>query len=184
MKISECLANHFLIAMPTLQDTLFSKSVIYLYEHSPKGAMGIVVNKSLQITLENLFQHLDIELVDESVAELPVLAGGPVGPEQGFVIHDRLDPEDEGDQQVAISASKEMLTEISLGNGPDNFIVALGYSGWEKDQLEKEITRNDWLVAPLDASILFSTPLEKRWQKAAETIGVDINRLSGQIGHA
>lgn len=184
MKIPESLANHFLIAMPTLEDTFFSKSVIYLYEHSPKGAMGIVVNQSLQITLENLLQHLDIEVLDKDIADLPVLAGGPVGPEQGFVIHDRLDPNVDKDKVVAISASKDMLRDIGQGNGPENFIVALGYAGWEQGQLENEINRNDWLIAPIKPSVLFTTPLEQRWQKAAESIGVDINRLSGQIGHA
>lgn len=167
----------------TLEDTFFSKSVVYICKHSPKGAMGIVVNKSLHITLENLLQHLNIDVTDAKVANLPVLAGGPVGPEQGFVIHDRIDIEKD-DSLIAISASKEMLRDIGQGNGPDNFLVALGYSGWEQGQLEQEINRNDWLIAPLDEAILFSTTLEKRWQKAAESIGVNINHLSSHIGHA
>ena len=146
--------------------------------------MGIVINKSLQITLESLLQHLDIDVVDKKVADLPVLAGGPVGPEQGFVIHEQSASTTKGNKKIMISASKEILREISHGNGPNHFIVALGYAGWEKGQLEKEIKRNDWLLAPPDEAILFSTPLEKRWQKAAKSIGVDINCLSGHIGHA
>lgn len=180
MKIPETLTNHFLIAMPSLKDTFFSKSVVFLYEHNEKGAMGLVINKSLHVTLENLLQHLDIEVSDPEIADLPVLTGGPVSPEQGFVVHDKT----EDDEKVAISASKDILIDISEGNGPENFIVALGYSGWEKNQLEDELKRNDWLVAPLNTDILFSTPLEKRWQKAAESIGIDINQLSDQIGHA
>lgn len=183
MKISENLTNHFLIAMPALQDTFFSKSVVHLYEHSSKGGMGIVINKLLQITLENLLQHLDIEVTEAGIANLPVLSGGPISPEQGFIIHDRLEA-DKSNDELAISASKEILHDIAEGRKPDNFVVALGYAGWEKGQIEEEINRNDWLVAPCDPSILFETPLEKRWQTAAKLIGVDINRLSSHTGHA
>lgn len=172
--------------MPTLQDTYFSKSVVYLHEHSANGAMGIVINKSLQITLENLLQHLDIEVTNPEIANVTVLSGGPIGPEQGFVIHDRIDQgkKKKKDQKIDISSSKEMLHEISQGHGPNHYLVALGYSGWEQGQLEQEISRNDWLIAPVNEKILFSTTIEKRWQKAAESIGVDINRLSGHFGHA
>lgn len=183
MKIAENLTNHFLIAMPALKDSLFTKSVVYLYEHSEKGAMGAVINKSLQITLGNLLQHLDIEVKDESIFALPVLTGGPIGPEKGFIIHDQVKKED-AIRQVAISASKEMLDEIAQGKGPEHFIITLGYSGWEAGQLEKELNNNDWLVAPFNKDIIFSTPLDKRWQAAAKTIGVDVNHLSDQIGHA
>ena len=146
--------------------------------------MGVVINKSLQITLENLLQHLDIQVVSQKAKELPVLAGGPVDPEKGFVIHNQLAAEAENDEQVAISASKEMLRDISTGKGPEHFIVVLGYAGWEAGQLEKEINRNDWLVAPVDKAVLFSTPLERRWEKAVKSIGIDINHLSGHVGHA
>ncbi len=145
--------------------------------------MGIVINKSLQITLGNLLQHLNIEVKDEVIAALPVLVGGPVGPEQGLVIHPRLE-HDKQDREVLISASKETLRDIAEGKGPEHFIITLGYAGWGAGQLEKEINKNDWLIAPFNKDILFNTPLEKRWQAAAKTIGVDINHLSGQIGHA
>jgi len=183
MEIIENLTNHLLIAMPTLKDTIFTKSVVYLYEHSPEGAMGIVINKSLQITLGNLLQHLDITVKDELIAATPVLTGGPVGPEQGFVIHSPLKKNDD-QRDIIITASKEILREIGQGKGPSSFIITLGYSGWEGGQLEKEIHRNDWLIAPFNEDILFSTPIVKRWQAAAKTIGVDINNLSDQIGHA
>jgi putative transcriptional regulator len=184
MKIPECLSNHFLIAMPSLEDAFFTKSVIYLHQHSDLGAMGVVINKPLQVNLESLLQHLDIEVKDKNVADLPVLAGGPSTQEQGFVIHDRLTSDNEKADGIAVSATKEMLCDIANSNGPDHFIVMLGYAGWEAGQLEDEIRHNDWLVAPFDASILFSTPLEKRWQLAAKKLGIDIHQLSGHSGHA
>lgn len=157
---------------------------MYIYEHSNKGAMGIVINKSLHnITLGTLLQHLDIEVKDEVTAALPVLSGGPVGPEQGFVVHGNPSM-DKKARQVLISASKKTLRDISVGKGPEQFIILLGYAGWGGGQLEKEINRNDWLIAPYSSKILFDTPIEKRWAAAAETIGVDINQLSDQVGHA
>jgi len=184
MKITESFADHFLIAMPALQDTFFSKSVIYLYEHSSKGAMGIVINKPLQVTLESLLQHLDINVLDEEIANLPVLAGGPVGPEQGFVIHGRdMKKTMKNERTIVVSSSKKILSLISQRQGPDSFIIALGYSGWQKGQLENEIARNDWLIAPIDHDVIFKTPLEKRWEKAAEVLGININQLSDQVGH-
>lgn len=183
MKIVENLTNHFLVAMPTLKDSIFTKGVVYIYEHSKEGAMGIIINKSLQITLGILLQHLDIEVKDESIIAMPVLAGGPVGPEQGFIIHDRLE-HDEAIRQVMISSSKEILSDISQGVGPEHFVITLGYAGWESGQLEKEIHDNDWLIAPFKKDILFTTPLKKRWQAAAKSIGVDINHISDQVGHA
>lgn len=182
MKIPESLTNHFLIATPALQDTFFEKSVIYLFEHDSKGAMGVIINKSLQVTLKSLLEHLNIDVIDDSAENISVLSGGPVSPEQGFVL---LDPEEEGDDKdIIISSSKETLKEISEGKGPKSFIVVLGYAGWEKGQLEDEISRNDWLVAPFNSDILFTTSLENRWQKAAAIIGIDINKLSTQSGHA
>lgn len=171
------LKNHFLIATPSLQDTNFSKSVIYLYEHSNNGAMGLVINKPLNINLGSVLRHLDIEILDKSVETEPVLMGGPVSQEHGFVLHD------EGDN-IIISASKETLRTIAAGEGPKNYLITLGYSGWQAGQLEYELNRNDWLIAPADPAILFTTSLEERWVKAAQLIGVDIHNLSGQVGHA
>ncbi len=186
MKIQQNLINHFLIATPTLQDTLFSKSVIYLYEHSAKGAVGLIINKSMQITLEHLLEHLDIEMTDKHSAKCSVLTGGPIEPEQGFIIHDPIEQREDQKQQAPfiISSSKEMLYDISNGKGPDHFLITLGYSRWEQGQLETEISRNDWLVAPVKENILFSTPIEQRWQEAAKSIGIDIHCLSRHTGHA
>lgn len=178
---SENYKDKFLIAMPSLNDPNFTKSVIYLYEHNEDGAMGLIINKPLHINLGNVLRHLDIEITDRTVETHPVLMGGPIGQEHGFVIHDN--PE-EDEYEIEISASKETLTDIAQGNGPGNFLVALGYAGWSSGQIESEIQRNDWLVAPFDINILFSTPIENRWHAAAKLIGVDLSQLSDQIGHA
>lgn len=181
MTKSDQLKHHFLVAMPSLTDQTFGKSVIYLYEHNEEGAMGIIINKPMQISLGNVLDHLDIDVKHENIAELPVLMGGPVGQENGFVLHDRN--VHNGDP-LALSSSKEILKEIAAGNGPDHFIVSLGYAGWSPGQLEEEIQRNDWLLTPPNKDIIFNTPMNKRWQNAAALIGIDINRLSDQVGHA
>ncbi len=180
----ETYKDHFLIAMPILKDSTFSKSVIYLYEHTEDGAMGLVINKPLQITLGNVLRHLEIQVNCEAIENEPVMMGGPVGQEHGFVIHETLEDEADEDGQIVISASKEILRSIAKGKGPDHYLVTLGYSGWEAGQLEQEITRNDWLLAPYDPDIIFKTPIDKRWEAAAQLIGVDIKHLSDQIGHA
>ncbi len=183
MKTSE-LTHHFLIATPALKDPNFSKAVIYIYEHGPDGAMGLVINKPLQINLGSIMAHLDIEMPDESISTLPVFMGGPVGQEHGFIIHHRNIEATDDNEELLISASKETLKLIAQGLGPKEFIVVLGYAGWESGQLEFEINRNDWLIAPYAPGILFSTPVERRWKAAAKLLGIDINLLSDQIGHA
>lgn len=173
--------HQFLIAMPSLMDANFTKSVIYLYEHSHEGAMGLVINKPMDVTLGNVLQHLDIQVKSPSVENLPVLMGGPIGQEHGFVIHDIHGKQE--DDQIIISSSKEILKSIANGQGPENFLVTLGYAGWQPGQLENEIRRNDWLVAPFAEEILFTTPLDRRWNKATELLGIDITQLSDQVGH-
>ena len=179
MTATHLLTNHFLVAMPSLVDANFSKAVIYLYEHDEEGALGMIINKPLEINLGNMLQHLDINISEESIQELPVLMGGPVGQEHGFIIY-----VPDSTLDVLVSASKDMLKDIANGKGPKHFAVTLGYAGWGAGQLEKEIARNDWLVIPFDSSILFNTPMEKRWHKTASLIGIDINQLSDQVGHA
>lgn len=174
--------NHFLVAMPRLNDFNFSKSVIYLYEHNKEGALGMIINKPLQINLGNVLEHLNIKERESKITELPVLMGGPVGQEHGFIIFEETSTPQGA--EVMVSASKGMLHDIALGKGPTDFIVTLGYSGWEAGQLELEIARNDWLIAPFNHDILFKTPIEKRWQATAALIGIDIHHLSDQVGHA
>jgi len=185
MNIDENITNHFLIAMPSLKDPIFAKSVVYIYEYSSEGAMGLVINKLLQIPLGDLLQHLEIEVKDASILETPVLTGGPVAPEQGFVIHDSLEQGgDKTSRSITISSSKKILSNMALGVRPENFLIVLGYSAWIGGQLETEIKCNDWLIVPFHKEILFDTPIENRWEAAAQKIGVDIKRISDQVGHA
>ena len=179
--------NHLLIAMPSLQGDFFAKSVVYIYEHSEEsGAIGFTINKPLSATLGNVLEHLKIKTKNDVIANLPVFSGGPVGPDQGFVIHDemRLSENKKNDTDITVSTTREILSNIARGKGPDNFIVTLGYAGWEPGLLEKEIQENDWLVAPLDKNILFKEPISTRWTAAAKLLGIDIHKLSSQIGHA
>ncbi|HLB55836.1 MAG TPA: YqgE/AlgH family protein [Coxiellaceae bacterium] len=178
--------NQFLIAMPSMTGEFFGKSVVYIYEHSEKGgAIGFTINKPLSATLGNVLEHLNIKVEDKASANLPVYSGGPVGPDQGFVIHDRMSlAENKETGEVCISTTREILQEIADKKGPDHFMVMLGYSGWEPGQLEKEIQRNDWLVAPFKKDILFQVPIAQRWVASAKSLGVDLTKLSSQVGHA
>lgn len=177
------LSNYFLVAMPQLNDFNFTKSVVYISEHDNKGALGIIVNKPLQqVTLDNVLEYLNIKLNISNIGEHPVLMGGTIGQENGFIIYEKRAKNKQ--TQLSISTSKETLEDIANNKGPDNFLIALGYSGWDAGQLEQEISRNDWLIVPYDRIILFETPLKQRWQKAASLIGIDMKRLSNQVGHA
>jgi putative transcriptional regulator len=182
------LKNYFLIAMPKLEDNTFHRAVVYIYEHNEHGAMGIVINKPMRITLGDVLKHLAIPVKDTSIGQQPVFLGGPVAQEQGFIIHPaRFHSEDTPialSDEVAVSTSKSLLQSIAQGDGPKEVIVSLGYSGWSAGQLESEIADNSWLIAPFNAKVLFHIPFEQCWHAAAATIGVDFNRLSGEAGHA
>jgi putative transcriptional regulator len=181
------LKHHLLIAMPQLVDPYFHQSVIYLYEHNEFGAMGIVINKPLRITLGDMLEHLKIPSQNSKVQNYPVVFGGPVAPEQGFIIHHTgifTHTPLASNGEIAISTSRNILQNIADTNELQNMIVSLGYAGWEKGQLEFEISRNDWIIAPCDSQILFNVPFEKCWRTAAASIGVDVNRLSTEVGHA
>ncbi len=169
--------------MPQLNDFNFTQSVVYISEYNDQGALGIIINKPLQqLTLSNVLEHLNIRLTVSDIGELPVLMGGPINQENGFILYEKHSKNQQ--VQLSVSTSKEKLEDIANSRGPDNFIVALGYSGWEAGQLEEEISRNNWLIVPYNRIILFETPLKQRWQKAASLMGIDINRLSDQVGHA
>lgn len=178
--------NQLLVAMPTMQGDFFSKAVIFVYEHSAtEGTIGFTINKPLSATLGNVFQHLNIPIKKQSVTGIPVFSGGPVGPDQGFVIHDQMSlAENPADKEVTISTSRDMLQSIAKGKGPEHFLITLGYAGWEAMQLEAEILRNDWLVVPFQKRLLFEVPIAERWIAAAKSVGIDVNKLSGHIGHA
>lgn len=181
------LANHFLIAMPDLDDPNFKRTVTYLCEHNKNGAMGFIINRPINVTLKEILEHMQIPHNNGVVGNQSVLYGGPAQPERGFVIHP-TDTQWESSlaisEHISITTSKDVLQSLGQGKGPDNALIALGYAGWEAGQLEEELHKNSWLCAPADPKILFDTPFEKRWEKAAGLIGVDLERISFGIGHA
>lgn len=187
MTESLSLTNHFLIAMPSLPDPNFFHSVTYICQHNDEGAMGIVITQPMDLTLGDVMEQMDLEVHDPAVAGRPVYLGGPVQPERGFVIHELPGDWDamlEISNQVGLTTSRDILAAIAAGTGPGRSLIALGYAGWGPGQLEKEIAENAWLSGPADSQILFDLPISKRWAAAAALVGVDVNRLSDEVGHA
>jgi putative transcriptional regulator len=184
---STSLANQLLIALPSLADPNFARSVALICQHDEDGAMGVVVNRPSEYTLGDVFGQMGIETGDAALSGQPVLAGGPVHPERGFVLHDG---DREWDSSLVIgdglfvTTSRDVLEAIACGEGPGQATVALGCAGWGAGQLEYELTENSWLTVPADAELLFATPLEARWQAAAGRIGVDMARMTDYSGHA
>ena len=184
----ENLTKHLLIAMPSLQDPNFSRSVTLICEHSENGAMGIVINQPTSMSVEELINSLHNE--DETTNlpnKTPVFAGGPVHMNHGFILHDSdrvWESTHIIDNDLKLTTSEDILIDIGKGTGPENSIVALGYAGWGAGQLEQEIVDNSWLTVPYEAKIVFETPIEKRWQRAAEKLGIDVHLISNVAGHA
>lgn len=181
------LTNHFLIAMPTLADPNFYQTVTYLCAHNSEGAMGIVINRPLGIGLGEILAQLDLEPVDPATRDIAVYQGGPVQRDRGFVIY--REPGDWAScikicEDVGVATSRDILEAIAEGRGPREALVALGYAGWGAGQLERELADNAWLSGPADHEIIFSTPCEQRWQHAAAQLGIDLERLSHDVGHA
>ena len=180
------LRNHFLIAMPGLDDPNFHHSITYICEHSAEGAMGLVVNRAMDIHLKDVFEQMDILYIEES-GSCPILAGGPVSTQRGFVLHPSggdWQSSVEVGPEISLTASRDIISAIAEGRGPRNPQFVLGYAGWGAGQLEEEIKENSWLTVPADFDILFNTPLEERWNKAANTLGIDMNLMSSKAGHA
>ncbi|MFN2309136.1 MAG: YqgE/AlgH family protein [Gammaproteobacteria bacterium] len=180
------LSNHFLIAMPNLADPNFFHTVTYICEHDADGAMGIVINRPLDLHLTDILTHMDLQAGPES-AQLPVFQGGPVQTERGFVLHEPLGAWEATlpvGGQIGVTASQDVLAAIAAGQGPRRVLIVLGYAGWGAGQLEREMAENAWLSGPASAEVLFDTPVEKRWAAAAALLGVDLNLLSGDTGHA
>jgi len=181
------LTNHFLIAMPQLEDPNFFHSVTYICQHDSEGAMGVIINQPIDMNLGEIFAHLDIKCDDEELKQQPIFFGGPVQEDRGFVLH-RPSKDWQSSlfisDDIALTTSGDILNDIAAGKGPKDSLIALGYAGWGAGQLETEMAQNAWLSVPADAEIIFSTPVEQRWQKAAELLGVNLNLLSDDIGHA
>lgn len=187
MSDADRLTDQFLIAMPALADPNFSRTVTYLCEHGDDGALGIVINRPSHLQLADLFEQLEIEPVREALGQQPVLLGGPVEPERGFVLHRPLGRWDATlpiNDMIGLTASRDILAAMARGEGPEDALVALGYAGWGAGQLEQEMADNAWLTGPADPAILFRTPVEERWTASARRLGVDLSRLSDQTGHA
>ncbi len=188
------LTNHFLIAMPGLSDELFGRSVVYMCEHSDRGALGLVINKPSDILLPRLFEKVDLPLGREDLAQQPVFQGGPVQTERGFVLHDAIDGGTEGESVYAstmtipggleMTTSKDVLEAMASGAGPRRVFVTLGYASWGKGQLESEITENSWLTVEADPALIFDTPVAERYEKAMALLGLQPWMLSPDAGHA
>lgn len=180
-------ANQLLIALPSLADPNFSRSVTLICQHDGDGAMGLVVNRLSEYTLGEVLQQMQIDGGGEALRARAVLAGGPVHPERGFVLHDGARAWDSSlaiADGLYVTTSRDILEAMARGEGPDNATVALGCAGWGAGQLEFELGENSWLTAPAEAGLLFDAPLEQRWQRAAAGIGVDMARMADYAGHA
>ena len=185
--------HHFLIAMPGLEDAMFSKSVIYMCEHSERGALGLVINKPSDISLQKLFEKVELPLHRQDLTQTPVFHGGPVQTERGFVLHESVVmPGNESlyastmtiPGGLEMTTSKDVLEALSTGYGPRKVFISLGYSSWGQGQLESEISDNSWLTVAADPTVIFDTPVDQRYAKALKLLGLEAWMLSPEAGHA
>ena len=186
------LTHHFLIAMPALEDETFAKSVVYMCEHTERGALGLVINRPSDILLKGLFEKVDLALRREDLVDTPVFQGGPVQTERGFVLHEPMIPGAEAVYAstmtipggLEMTTSKDVLEALSTGAGPRKVFVSLGYSAWGEGQLESEIGDNSWLTVPADLGVIFDTPVAERYDQALLLLGLQSWMLSPVAGHA
>ncbi len=181
------LSNHFLIAMPSMLDPVFGGTVVYLCEHNRQGALGMVINRPTDIRMADLFERLDLKPEIEWLAARPVMFGGPVQEDRGFVLHS---PEGEFSSMlkvtddIAFTTSRDVLEAVAAGSGPQKVLVGIGYSGWSAGQLEQEISRNGWLTVAADPDVIFELPYEERYKAALKLLGIDPSKLALGAGHA
>ena len=181
------LTNHLLIAMPTLADPNFVQTVTFVCEHNAQGALGLVINRALEMRLDDVFEQLGLAAGTLEIGRQLVMHGGPVQTDRGFVLHRGL-----GEwastlkvsERVHVTTSRDILDALSRGEGPAEAVIALGYAGWGAGQLERELAENAWLSVPVDDRILFETPVEERWYAAGRLLGVDLGTISPDAGHA
>lgn len=181
------LNDHFLIAMPAMGDPHFHHSVTYICEHNEQGALGITINRPMNLNLGDIFDQLNLDRSPDVSEKAPILLGGPVQPERGFVLHNpkgEWDSSMETGDKIQVTTSQDVLQAMARGEGPAQAIVALGYAGWTAGQLEQEVVENAWLTVPSSHEILFETPYDKRWESAAALLGVDLQSISNYAGHA
>ena len=192
------LTHHFLIAMPGLMDESFSRSVVYMCEHSDRGALGLIINKPSTLQMLDLFEKVELNLGRTDLIGIPVFQGGPVHTERGFVLHEPLsiatDSSDSSESAYAstlsipggleMTTSKDVLEALSTGAGPKRVLITLGYSAWAQGQLESELAENSWLTVQADPQVIFDTPIEQRYDRALALLGLQAWMLSPQAGHA
>lgn len=185
--VSGYLQQQMLIAMPSMADPNFSRSVTLMCQHNEEGAIGITINRQSGFTLGELLFQLNIPCESEEISSMMVLEGGPVSPDRGFVLHTPVEGFDSSikiNDDIMVTTSRDVLSAIAAGEGPQQFLVALGYAGWGDGQLESEMRQNAWLSVPADKGILFESALQNRWEKAVGKLGININDLHGVGGHA
>ena len=190
------LTHHFLIAMPGMEDESFAKSVVYLCEHSNRGALGLVINKPSDINLKHLFDKVDLPLERDDLVATPVFHGGPVQTERGFVLHEAVFTGESTPHEpvyastmtipggLEMTTSKDVLEALSTGAGPRKVLISLGYAAWGEGQLESELAENSWLTVSADTAVIFDTPVEQRYAKALSLLGLEAWMLSPYAGHA
>ena len=190
------LTHHFLIAMPGLEDAAFARSVIYVCEHSPRGALGLIINKPTDLTLPGLFERIELHFGRADLRETPVFLGGPVQTERGFVLHDPMRGANEASDEsgyastlripggLDMTTSKDVLEALSSGVGPRRVLVTLGYASWSEGQLEAELADNSWLTVAANTDLIFDTPVAERYDSALGLLGLEAWRLAPQAGHA
>ena len=184
------LANHFLIAMPAMQDPIFGGTVVYVCEHNENGVLGVVINKPTDMTMDVLFERIDLKLAagsDAPIVNEPIMFGGPVQDDRGFVLHTpgaRYSSSLTVTDEVACTTSSDVLEAVAKGEGPERMLVSIGYSGWSPGQLEEEIGRNGWLTVGASADILFDFPIAERYVAAIKLLGIDPLMLASEAGHA
>jgi putative transcriptional regulator len=187
MNDSQHLTNQFLIAMPGLEDPNFFHSVTYICEHNDQGALGLVINRPLDMQLGEILQHIKLQHSEPEARQIQVHLGGPVQQDRGFVLHEPLGEWEatlKVTDRIGITSSIDILQAIAKNEGPERSLITLGYAGWGAGQLEQEMAENAWLSGPADPDILFNSPDEERWKAAAASLGVDLDLLSGEAGHA
>ena len=187
MSETESLTGQFLIAMPAMTDPNFEQTVSFICQHNEDGALGIVINRTMDLTMGDVLGQMDIPSSECRRAGQPVHYGGPVQSERGFILHDEPHAWESTvaiDERIGLTTSKDILEAIARNEGPERALIALGYAGWGGGQLEHEITQNAWLSGPADIDLMFSTPVEQRWNRAAGLLGIDLSLLSREAGHA
>jgi putative transcriptional regulator len=181
------LSHHFLIAMPAMTHPLFARSLTYVCEHNAGGALGIVINRPIDLTLEDLFNQIQLPLAQENLKKLPIHFGGPVQRDRGFVLHDPVGQWQSTlpvSERIGLTTSRDILQAVGEGQGPSRMLVSLGYAGWQQGQLEQELSQNAWLTVEASEDILFNTPAAEKLPAAMALLGIDYASLSEEAGHA